>query len=400
MSDSTERMLQFQSELKQNLTENILPYWLDGMKDPRGGYYGRRDGIDMLHADAPKGAILHARILWTFSAAHSMFGNQEYLAAATGVKDYILNNFVDKDYGGVYWSLNRDGSPLDDKKQFYAIAFAVYGLAEYVRATGDKESLDAAIDLFRSIERHSRATGDGGYREAATRSWQPIQDMRLSDKDENVSRTMNTHLHILEAYAALIRVWRTAEMEEALRYVLKIMLDKILNPVSHHLGLFFDENWTPTDDRISYGHDIEASWLLLEAARELVDKNVYAKVLDTTRHIAQAALQGRCVDGSMVYERHANGRYDNEKHWWVQAEAVVGQMYLAAYHGISSGADGAMLTWDYISRMLVDEKHGEWFWSILPDGSVNRHDDKAGFWKCPYHNGRMCLEALRLMNKN
>lgn len=391
------QLRQFHAELKQNLTANILPYWMDFMTDPKGGYYGRRDGNDLLHEDAPKGAILHARILWTFAAAYSALGTPAYLEAAKRARDFILARFADKEHGGVFWSVSREGEPVDDKKQFYAIAFTIYGLAELNRATGDEEALSAAIDLFRSIELHSRQPLDGGYIEAATRSWQPIEDMRLSAKDENVARTMNTHLHILEAYSALARVWRTPECLEALRHVLTLTLDKIVNPATHHLGLFFTDSWQPTGTQISYGHDIEASWLLLEAAHVLGDSGIYTRVLEATRHIAFAALHGMCADGSMVYERHSSGSYDNEKHWWVQAEAVVGQAYLAAYHGWAAGWDGAWRTWRYIAARLVDTDQGEWFWSILPDGTVNRADDKAGFWKCPYHNGRMCLETMRLL---
>ena len=389
---------QFAAELADCLNDNILPYWLDTMADPAGGFYGRRDGNDVLHPEAEKGAILNARILWTFSAAYIATRRPDCLEAATRAKDYILANFIDKENGGVYWSLTPDGSVADSRKQFYAIAFTVYGLAEYNRATGDAQALEAAVSLFRTIERYSRDHVKDGYIEAATRTWQPIDDMRLSDKDENFSKTMNTHLHILEAYTALLRVWRTDECLEATKYVLSVMLDRIVDHRTHHLGLFFDDDWHRCDREISYGHDIEASWLMLEAAEVIGDGDLYASTLATTRKIAIAALQGYCTDGSMVYERHGNGHYDNEKHWWVQAETVVGLAYLAAFHGIAQGWDASYKTWTYIRDRLLDVNRGEWFWSILPDGTPNRADDKAGFWKCPYHNGRMCLETSRLLN--
>ena len=388
-------MENLKDSVRKNLIENILPYWMDTMVDPRGGFYGRRDGSDRLDPDAPKGAILNGRLLWTFSAAYRVVGDPRYLEMATRAKDYIMRHFIDREFGGVYWALNADGTPLDTKKQFYAIAFVIYGLSEYYRACGDLPSLLTAVDLFHVIEKHSRDNVKGGYLEAATREWQPIADMRLSDKDDNSSKTMNTHLHILEAYANLLRVWPSAECREAVVNLLRIFLDKIEDPHTRHLGLFFDDDWKREDRIISYGHDIEASWLLLEAAHVVGDPALTAEVTEHTRWIALAALEGRCVDGSMVYERHANGSYDNDKHWWVQAEDVIGQMYLAKFHGMPQMLERARQSWQYIQDNLVDNEHGEWYWSRRGD-EINRADDKAGFWKCPYHNSRMCLEVMTM----
>ncbi|MCC8072313.1 MAG: AGE family epimerase/isomerase [Bacteroidales bacterium] len=364
------------------------------MVDPRGGFYGHRDAHDVLDPDAPKGAILNARILWSFAAAARATGREDYRAMARRALDYCLDHFIDRENGGVYWSLTADGAPLDTKKQFYAIAFMIYGLSEYYRMDPDPRVLDEAIALFRVIERFSRDREKGGYIEALTRDWQPIADMRLSDKDANSSKTMNTHLHILEGYANLLRVWPTEECKEAVASLLHIFYDKIENPQTHHLGLFFDDDWHCEDGGIqSFGHDIEASWLLLEAAQVLGDEALLQESLAHTRKIAEAALEGRCYDGSMVYERHADGRYDNEKHWWVQAELMVGLLYLAAYHQQPQRAAEARQTWQWIDSHLVDHEHGEWQWS---PGSPK---EKAGFWKCPYHNSRSLLEAMALASK-
>lgn len=396
---------QFSKELLENLTCNILPYWRNEMTDPRGGFYGRRDGNDNLVADAPKGAILNARILWTFSSAYRALGNPDYLESATRARDYIYDYFIDREHGGTFWSVNADGTPDDTKKQFYAIGFMIYGLAEYFRATGDEEALENAIALFRCIESHSRDREKGGYIEAATRDWQPIADMRLSDKDANASKTMNTHLHIIEGYTNLLRALKERvpdheaipEVDEATRYLLRIFLDRIENPHTHHLTLFFNDDWEKLDDTESYGHDIEASWLLLETAQVIGDDALTAETLRHTYHIAEAGLQGRCWDGSMVYERLASGHYDNDKHWWVQAENVIGQLYLACFHGKPEALEAARQSWRYIADNLVDPA-GEWYWSRKsPSGDINRTDDKAGFWKCPYHNSRMCLESIHIL---
>lgn len=414
----------FRQELLDNLTRNILPYWLGTMEDPRGGFYGRRDGNDSLDADAPKGAILNARILWTFSAAYIATKRPEYLEAASRAYVYIKNHFIDAEFGGAYWSLNADGTPLDTKKQFYAIAFVIYGLSEYYRACGDEEALDLASELFMCIEKHSRDRERNGYIEAMTREWLPIADMRLSDHDANASKTMNTHLHILEGYTNLLcalkekqeregrcgggrsilsdsfvdKDFRIAMVEEATVNLLEIFLGKIENKRTHHLTLFFDDEWNEQPGAESYGHDIEASWLMLESAIVVGDPGLTAKTLEHTAKIADAGLQGRCWDGSMLYERHPDGRYDNDKHWWVQAENVIGQLWLAQYHNRPEQVERAWQSWRYIADNLVDPA-GEWYWSRKgADGSINRADDKAGFWKCPYHNSRMCIEAIRSLD--
>lgn len=390
----------FREEVLHNLNDNILSFWITAMVDPRGGFFGQCDANNRIQPDAPKGAILNARILWAFSAAYRVTGEVKYLEMAKRAKDFLKDYFIDKEYGGLFWSLNADGSPLDTKKQFYAIGFAIYGLSEFSRATGDLEAKNMALSLFHDIENHSRDNVEGGYIEAVTRDWMPIGDMRLSDKDDNAAKTMNTHLHILEPYTNLLRIVPdNNEVREAVRNLIDIFLDKIEDRKSHHLGLFFDKDWTRRDGEISYGHDIEASWLLFEAAQVLDDPEVLKKTLAHTRDIAFAALEGCCADGSMVYERHSNGHYDNDKHWWVQAENVIGQLYLWKYHGVDEMYGKAVRSWEYIRDNIVDNNNGEWFWRLKGNQVVDE-DVKAGFWKCPYHNSRMCLEIIeRLENK-
>ncbi len=383
-------------EVEHELTTGILPFWMEKMADNvQGGFYGRIDGDDKLHADAPKGAILNARILWTFSAAYRLLRKPEYLETATRAKRYIIDRFYDKDFGGVYWSLTANGEPLDTKKQVYAQGFAIYGLSEYARATGDREALDYAVKLFETVEKYSFDRDRNGYIEAFTREWKPIEDMRLSDKDENTSKTMNTHLHILEPYANLYRVWKDEQLERQLRNMLDLFTGKILNKKTYHLDLFFDNCWHTDGNIISYGHDIEASWLIHEAALVLGDEALLKRIEPVITNIARAADEGLNPDGSMIYERFtAEDRTDRELHWWVQAENVVGHVNLYQHFGDEKALDTAMKCWQFIKDKIIDHANGEWHWSLMPDGSVNRRDDKAGFWKCPYHNGRMCMEII------
>ena len=381
-------------QVKQELTQNILPYWTERMQNPEGGFHGRINGADKLDPDAPKGAIMNARLLWTFASAYRILGEKSYLEMAQRAKREIIDSFYDPEFGGIYWSLNPDGTPLDTKKQIYAIAFAIYGLAELNRATGDGEALEYAIKLFNSIEDHSFDTQKDGYFEAFTREWAQIEDMRLSDKDANESKTMNTHLHVLEAYTCLYRVWGDGRLKERLRGLIDIFEQHILGP-DGHLKLFFDDDWNCAYDIISYGHDIEASWLIHEAALVLGDQQVLERMLTLVPSVAKAALEGFTPEGGMIYEKHGpEGPADRDRHWWVQAETVVGCLNLWDHFGDQEGLENALMCWDFIKANLIDREHGEWFWSLREDGSVNREDDKAGFWKCPYHNGRMCMEIL------
>ncbi len=386
-------------EMLECLTHNILDFWLNRMPDhERGGFYGRIDGHGNVDTEAEKGAILNARILWAFAAAYRVLGKKEYLDAALRAKDYFLEHFVDGEYGGVFWSLNADGTPRDTKKQTYAIGFTIYGMSELARATGDREALDCALALYRSIEQHAFDSAGNGYIEALTREWQPIADMRLSDKDENGSRTMNTHLHVIEPYTNLYRVAPSAELKERLTNLLHIFTHRLLNADTMHLDLFFDDGWHGRRDIQSYGHDIEASWLLHETALVLADDAVLAQTEPCVKAIAAAADEGLLPDGSMIYEHWDDGdRTDRSLQWWVQCENVIGHVNLWQHFGDAHALEVAGRCWQYIKEKLVDNEGGEWFWSINEDGTVNRTDDKAGFWKCPYHNTRMCLEIIERM---
>lgn len=390
----TETINILRKEVTEELEGNILPFWMNKMTDhERGGFYGRISGEDTLMPDEPKGAILNARILWTFSAAYRLLKKPEYLATATRAKRYLLDFFYDKQFGGIYWSVDCEGNPLDTKKQIYALGFAIYGLSEYARATGDEEALEYAIRLFEVIEKYSFDAEKNGYVEALTRDWQPIADMRLSEKDENEKKTMNTHLHILEPYANLYRVWKDERLKTQLKNLIELFVTKILDTKTYHLNLFFEDDWTNKYHLISYGHDIEASWLIHEAALVLGDETVLKQIEPVIVRIARAADEGLNADGSMTYERFSDkGETDRELHWWVQAENVVGHLNLYQHFGDEEALSTALRCWQFIKDKLIDRENGEWYWSRFADGSINRNDDKAGFWKCPYHNGRMCLE--------
>ena len=400
-------------EVLEVLRENILPFWIEKMEDhEHGGFYGRIDGQGVLHPEAERGAILNARILWSFSAAYRVLGNPEYLETATRAKDYFLTHFIDREFGGVFWSVDYLGRPLNTRKQFYAIGFAIYGLSEYARATGDKEALQEAISLYECIEKYALDTQYNGYIEARTREWGEIADMRLSELDANFPKSQNTHLHIIEPYTNLLRAVREtgedsslftlhSSLHSSLKNLIGIFTDRILNPETHHLDLFFEMDWTRGAGQLeSYGHDIECSWLMHEAALVLGDPEVLRKMEPVVQMVAKASEKGLRPDGSMIHEANLDtGHVDDDLHWWVQAENVVGWFNIWQHFGDETALGRALQGWQYIKDNLIDRENGEWFWSRHPDGSINRRDDKAGFWKCPYHNSRMCLEIIERLGE-
>ena len=401
----TEKETILKREVQEVLQKNILPFWLKMQDMENGGYYGQMKGDGTIVKDANKGGILNARILWSSSAAYRVLGNPEYLQAATRAKDYFVEHFIDPIYGGTYWELDYKGNPIDTKKQFYAIGFAIYGLSEYTRATGDREALNLALSLFNVIEEHSLDQVYNGYIEACTREWGTIADMRLSELDANYPKSQNTHLHIIEPYTNLYQCMKELpeapdemrHVECALRNLIDIFCDHILNPQTSHLDLFFENDWTRGAGHLeSYGHDIECSWLMHEAALVLADEEVLRKVEPIVQKVAKASEKGLNADGSMTHEANLDTGYvDADRHWWVQAEAVVGFYNIYQYFHDEDAMEKTLACWQYIKENLIDEELGEWFWSRDPEGNINRHDDHAGFWKCPYHNSRMCLELLQ-----
>ncbi len=384
------------SEVEAELCENILPFWINKMIDKaNGGFYGRIEGNGVVHSDADKGCVLNARILWTFSSAYRILKNPEYLKIAERSKDYLIDYFFDRKNGGVYWLLDNTGNVKDGKKQIYAQAFAIYGLVEYFRVSNDGNCLNKAIDLFRVIEKYSYDQKLDGYSEAFTMEWGLLDDLRLSAKDANEKKTMNTHLHVLEAYTNLFRVWKDEYLKQQLERLIAVFTDKIVNSQTYNLSMFFDEEWNDKTDLVSYGHNIESSWLIYEAALVLGDATITSKVKKLCLKIANVSKDGIMKDGSMIYEKFfSNGYTDYDRHWWVQAEAVVG--FLNAYNlsGKEEYLNLGVASWKFISEHLIDRKNGEWFWSVDKDMKQNIKDDKAGFWKCPYHNSRMCLEII------
>jgi mannobiose 2-epimerase len=379
--------------------QSILQYWILHIPDrENGGFVGRIDEHDRSVHDAPKGLVLHSRILWTFSSAWRHTGQAICQSMASTAYEYLFTHFVDPVHDGAFWSLDASGSPVDTSKRLYGQAFALYGISEYYNAVGDRAVLDEAIRFYRLIEKYGNDPVHRGYFEAFGRDWTPLGDVRLSDKDANESKSMNTHLHILEAYTSLYRVWRDAGLGDRIRQLLEVFALHIIHSSTAHLGLFFTEDWQPRSNIISYGHDIEAAWLLYEAAVTVGDALWTARISDLALRLADAAAEGLDTDGGLWYEKEGD-RLIREKHWWPQAEAMVGFLYAGLISGEERWTLLSARVWSFIKQYIRHPQGQEWYWGIGADQIPMPGQDKAGFWKCPYHNSRACVEIVRLLSR-
>ena len=399
MDEATRKL--WAARFEKELVENILPFWMRHTVDRRnGGFYGSISCDLRVDRESPRASVVNTRILWTFSAAAKL-GDPQYREMADWAYEYIVGKFWDKQYGGVYWMLDSAGNPLSDRKQIYAQAFAAYAMAEYHRATGKEESLERAKQLFRLIEEKSHEPVYGGYLEACGRDWGPLEDLRLSEKDLNSPKSMNTHLHVMEAYTNLLRVWPDPELQAKQKELLEVTMDHIIDGATGHFKMFFDTPWNSLSDHVSFGHDIEGSWLLFEAAQVLGDAALLDRAREQSLRMARAVYEEALdQDGSLFYEADSKGvLVDPNKHWWAQAEAVVGFYNAYQLSGEQRFLDQAVRVWEYIEEKVVDRVHGEWHAKLRPNGTpyTEKEDGDAclvGPWKCPYHNSRVCLEMM------
>jgi len=385
--------------IARELETNLLPFWRERSLDHRrGGFIGEMANDGTVREDAPRGLILNARLLWTFSALYRELGDERDLALARRALEALETAFHDREHGGYFWRTDAEGRPLDTSKKVYGQAFCIYALAELHRATGDAAAFDAATALLGLVDRHARDPRFGGWIEARARAWSEADDLRLSDKDMDVAKSMNTHLHLLEAVTNLHRARPSAATAERLAELLAIFDRHILgpDPLDRHLRPFFDERWDVCSDSYTFGHDIEAAWLLSEAAEVLGDPPALEKATGWAIDLARTALaQGLGPDGGLAYEGRAGEVTNRDHDWWCQAEAVIGFWHAFSLTGEPAFAEASARSWSFIDRFLVDRVHGDWHWRVKADGEVDRAEPKVSEWKCPYHSVRMCLEMMR-----
>ncbi len=392
---------QWKEQLQQELNDNILKFWIDHCIDSEhGGFIGEISPQLQVNSTADKSLVLNARLLWTFASAHRLNPSPKYLEMAERAYDYLLNHFLDREQGGLYWMVDYLGQPSQDKKQVYGQAFVIYALTEYYRAAGKQEALDLAVEIYHLLEKHSYDPIHKGYIEALSRDWKQTGNLSLSDKDLNEKKSMNTHLHVLEAYTNLYRVWKSPELKASLTELIEVTLDHIIDPESAHFLLFFDEAWEVKSHHVSYGHDIEGSWLIVEAAEVLDEPELLKRVIQTAIAMAEAVYaEGIDKDGGIWNEADPNGLTDTNKDWWPQAEAMVGFYNAYQMTRDEKFEEAAAESWSFIQNYIVDKNGGEWYWGVDQSGTPLPHEPKVSAWKCPYHNSRACMEMLERLER-
>jgi cellobiose epimerase len=388
----------FKKQFENELTDNILNYWVKEAYDTkRSTFFGRITNEGNKFPEAALSAVLTTRILWTFSAAYRFYPTAIYKKMADEAFRILVETFWDNENGGIFWSVFPNGRPEDTKKQFYAEAFFMYAMSEYWLAFKSEKAKQLAVSMFMLMEKYAFDPEFGGYIEANTADWKETTDQRLSPKDLDVKKSMNTHLHILEAYTNLYRVHKVEEVEKKVEHLLRIFLDKILDAKTGHLILFFDKDWTVRSEIDSYGHDIEATWLMYEAAEVLGKKEIIEEVEKAAIKITEVTIkEGLAPNGGIYYEK-AEGHIQEQFDWWPQAEAAIGFFNTYQITKDEKYLGYSQKSWKFIQDHIIDKKNGEWFWGVGADLKPLK-GDKVGPWKGPYHNGRMCMEMIRRIN--
>jgi len=400
-------LTEYRKIFTDELHHNILSYWMKyGMEEKGQGFYGAVDLDNRAVPGANKTSVLNARILWTFAAAAKKYPGKGYEEVAHKAYRVVTEDFADTEYGGFYMELSADNKVANDLKHTYAQAFVIYSLCKYYEFHPVPEVMDQVQDFFRFLDQKTRDPGHVGYRESFTRDWEIFEENRMADNNE--PKSMNTHLHMLEAYAAVYKIWKDELVKERLTALMELFLQHIIRE-DGHLGIFFSEEFSETDSSkaiCSFGHDIEASWLIWEAAEILGDKSIMARTKPLILKMADAVLRvGVDKDGGLFLESTRHGSHvRTNKHWWLQAENLVGFMNAFQLTGDPKYWETVKLCWDFIDKYVIDHEGGEWFTKVNRLGKaylIEPEDDPSPFyrndwkidpWKCPYHNGRAMME--------
>jgi mannobiose 2-epimerase len=386
-------LLSYQSEVEVEMS-SILDWWMEHMLNKETGFfYGEISGANIPDGNAPIGLVLQSRILWTFSAAYNHTQNKVYLNFAHTAYKQLITQFYDKQYGGMFWSVQPNGIPVSTKKQAYGIAFSMYGLSAYYEATKDQAALDKAAELYRCLEMHFYDSVYGGYIECLGNDFSVIEDVRLSDKDQNAIKSMNTHLHVIEAYAKLYTVLPSEALKQSVAQLLVIFEQHIIDPATSQQKLFFEKDWTSNASEVSFGHDIEAAWLLQEAAVITKDALRIEKFTNIAQAMASVVAANLSPEGAVYNDYHTHTQVlDKGIDWWPQAEAMVGFLNAFENSGNTIYLQHSLTSWAVIKNQFKDARLGEWYWGYDASGNL-LNKEKAGFWKCPYHNSRACIEV-------
>jgi mannobiose 2-epimerase len=392
----TERLAVLAERMMRELCDDLIPFWL-ALYDPQhGGHYGHVDLAGTINRTAPKTAIVVARLLWFLSTVGYVFGDGRCLEQAARTKAFLLNRVYDRARGGLFWAVTHDGRPADPTKHLYAQAFGIYSLSSHAATAGDAEALGAAKELFVLLESRVRRA-EGGYAEAFDAAWQPIEDRRIAWQGGARTITANSHIHLVEAYTALVRAWPSPGPRAALADLVRFILDRFVTPDGTSLYQALDADLRPLPSAPSFGHDIEASWLLDDAGDALGDAALQQRLRRVAASLATAAAsRAQLRDGGFLSSAiRADAASVPPRVWWVQAEAIVGLVNVAQQGGPPGMMTRAEALWGFIERVMIDRENGEWFEAVDGNGRPLPDRPKVGPWKEPYHQARACLEIMR-----
>lgn len=386
-------------EIATKDAKQIYSFWSSLSDEENGGFYGRMDFDLKVHKKAQKGVILNSRILYFFSQYAMVMKEDGALQEAKNAYEF-LKKAVDRTYGGVYWSLDYKGRPLSRNKHTYNLAFAIYALSYYYKATKDEEAIELAYSLYQTIEDKCRdKDGPRYYKEEQKEDFTYKDNIELSENGVLATRTMNTALHVLEAYTGLYMAKPSKEVGNSLQSILDLFLGKIYDPEKKRLGVFFDKDYNSILNLESYGHEIETSWLLLEAADALQDEKLTARILPVSMDLAES-VRIKAYDEPFIINEKVKKHLDQTRVWWVQAEAVNGYLNCYQRTGNKDYYDLAITILTGIQDYFLDYRpNSEWFWDLDDWNKPSSRKDIVEPWKCPYHNGRMCFEILTRLNK-
>ncbi|WP_407371713.1 AGE family epimerase/isomerase [Carnobacterium sp.] len=401
--------MQIKLVLENQLMSKVLPFWLSQQDNVNGGFYGKLS-IDLKsYPLAPKGGVMMSRFLWTFSHSYETMKKDEYKLAADHAYRFMLDTLWDMKYGGIFWLVDAEGKPVNLIKHVYAQSFAIYGLSEYAKINPDSDALEYAKKLYLLIEEHAYNPTTLGYEEEFDQVWKKKPLSQVASQNSKVRYTTNTHLHLLEAYTNLYTVWPNEALLEKIQHLLKLFTTRIFHPAGY-CQQEFDQNWNSVIPEVSYGHDIETSWLLDETLEHCkINDELDKEVRDMTASLAAYCYEnGLDETGWMI--NHADGSHlDQTKVWWVEAEAIIGLYHAFQQSGNLEYRKAALKLIQLVQQNFVDDRPGsEWYSRLDKNNQLlsvflkngNSEENISDIWKGPYHTVRFYLEMIKRLEEN
>ena len=391
-------------KLEKILTENIVPFWYDKTIDrENGGYTINHDQQGQPLGPGTKMIVSQARTVWLFSRlARAGYRPEEYLEAAEHGYRFLTEKMWDHEHGGFYWQVDATGDQqLAPRKHLYGQSFALYGISEYYLAGGKDEAREFAVRFFNLLEEKAYDQTYGGYRESFEPDWTETPAGVSNHMGVPAElKLMNTHLHLLEALTTFYRATKHPVARERLLELINVQSNTVVRKNIGACTDKYDRDWTPRLDgnyaQVSYGHDIENVWLLMDACNAIGVSNYPFADLYHTLYDYSLTFGYDHAQGGFYYTGSFNEPATNrDKSWWVQAEALASALHMFRFTNDGKYLSVFQKTFGYVEQNMVDWDNGEWHHIITPNGTVQ--GSKASPWKAGYHNGRAMIECIEIL---